>query len=176
MKLVVASDLHGSIEKCRCLLKLFAQEEAQKLLLLGDLFAYDSGGNLAEPSVADSLNYYATQIMAVSGNNDRPEDAARLDFPYPKCQILPWQGLTIFMTHGHCYHPKKLPPIDFDILLTGHTHVPCFAKHDNYLYLNPGALRYPRSDSKPSYLVMDNGIFTWKNLEGQEIMQRRLSD
>ena len=37
MKLLIASDLHGSAHYCRLLLDAFRREEAERLVLLGDL-------------------------------------------------------------------------------------------------------------------------------------------
>ena len=37
MKLMIASDLHGSAYYCRALLESFRREEADRLVLLGDL-------------------------------------------------------------------------------------------------------------------------------------------
>lgn len=37
MKLMIASDLHGSAYYCRLLLEAFRREGAQRLVLLGDL-------------------------------------------------------------------------------------------------------------------------------------------
>ena len=37
MKLMIASDLHGSAYHCRRLLDLYRREQAQRLILLGDL-------------------------------------------------------------------------------------------------------------------------------------------
>ena len=37
MKLLIASDLHGSAHNCRLLLEAFQREQADRLVLLGDL-------------------------------------------------------------------------------------------------------------------------------------------
>ena len=37
MKLLIASDLHGSAHNCRLLLDAFQREKADRLVLLGDL-------------------------------------------------------------------------------------------------------------------------------------------
>ena len=37
MKLMIASDIHGSAKWCRAMLDAFHMEKADKLLLLGDL-------------------------------------------------------------------------------------------------------------------------------------------
>ena len=43
MKIVIASDIHGSAKWCGELLKAFEAEGAQKLLLLGDILYHEIG-------------------------------------------------------------------------------------------------------------------------------------
>ena len=37
MKILIASDIHGSAYYCRCLLERYREEKPDKLLLLGDI-------------------------------------------------------------------------------------------------------------------------------------------
>ncbi len=82
--------------------------------------------------------------------------------------------ITIFATHGHIYHPHHLPPLkDGDILLNGHTHIPACEEildmnGGKYQYLNPGSVSIPKRGSEHSYMIYENGVFTWKNLAGEE--------
>lgn len=48
MKLMIASDLHGSALYCRKLLNAFASEKADRLLLLGDLLYHGPRNDLPE--------------------------------------------------------------------------------------------------------------------------------
>ena len=49
MKLLIASDIHGSAYYCEKLLELFQKEKADKLLLLGDLLYH--GARNACPAI-----------------------------------------------------------------------------------------------------------------------------
>ena len=74
----------------------------------------------------------------------------------------------IFATHGHVHNEKNVPPLKKgDILLHGHTHVPKCKEHETYTYINPGSVSIPKEESAHSYLMLEGGIFTWKNLEGE---------
>ena len=60
-----------------------------------------------------------------------------------------------------------------DILLTGHTHIPACEEildmnGGKYQYLNPGSVSIPKEGSEHSYMIYENGVFTWKNLAGEE--------
>jgi small subunit ribosomal protein S1 len=54
-----------------------------------------------------------------------------------------------------------------DILLHGHTHIPAWEVFgtDN-LYLNPGSVSIPKAGTPHSYMTLENGVFTWKELGG----------
>jgi hypothetical protein len=60
------------------------------------------------------------------------------------------------------------------VLLNGHTHVPKCTVHENYIYMNPGSVSIPKEGSSNSYMTMENGIFLWKNLDGEEYNSYKL--
>ena len=77
-------------------------------------------------------------------------------------------GYTILATHGHIFNPMHLPPLrQGDILLCGHTHVPAWEDNGNYRNYNPGSVSIPKEGSKRGYMVLTDGIFLWKTLEGE---------
>ena len=60
MKWMIASDIHGSAACCEKLLAAFGREQADRLLLLGDLLYHGPRSHLPEeydcPTVAQQLN------------------------------------------------------------------------------------------------------------------------
>ena len=56
-----------------------------------------------------------------------------------------------------------------DILFNGHTHVSKIEECDGFLYCNPGSVSIPKENSHHGYMILENGVFTWKNLEGEVI-------
>ena len=48
MKWLIASDIHGSAHYCRLLLQAFVQEQADKLLLLGDILYHGPRNDLPQ--------------------------------------------------------------------------------------------------------------------------------
>ena len=108
MKLMIASDLHGSAYYAGKLLDAFRSEAPEKLLLLGDL-----------------------------------------------------------LYHG----PRNALPRDYDCmaaaaLLNGHFHLPAARSHDGWHYINPGSTSIPKDGSTGSYLILENRVFTWKDMDG----------
>lgn len=176
MKLMIASDLHGSAYYTKQLLQAFEQEQADKLLLLGDLLYHGPRNDLprdyAPKEVIAMLNPLADRIFCVRGNCEAEVDQMVLDFPVLADYCLLFEkGHTIFVTHGHLYgeaNPPKLQP--GDILLAGHTHVPRCTDH-GWHYLNPGSVSIPKENSHHGYMTLENGLFLWKDLDGTEIMR-----
>ena len=70
------------------------------------------------------------------------------------------------------WNEDNLPPLkQGDILLCGHTHIPRCTDHGAYVYMNPGSVSIPKEGSAHSYMVYENGVFTWKDLAGKPYME-----
>ncbi len=173
MKLMIASDIHGSATYCRQMLAAFEREQAARLLLLGDILYHGPRNDLpdgyAPKEVIELLNARKQQIFCVRGNCDTEVDQMVLAFPIlaDYC-LLESGGRLIYATHGHRYNTKELPPLQpGDILLHGHTHVPAWEHFgQNNLYLNPGSVSIPKEASAHGYMTLENGNALWKELDG----------
>ena len=181
MRLMIASDIHGSAYYCAQMLEAYKREGAEKLLLLGDILYHGPRNDLPEgyapKEVIAMLNPMKNELLCVRGNCDTEVDQMVLEFPVmAEYCFLSLDDNTIFATHGHVFSPHHLPPIkDGDILLNGHTHVPACEEildmnGGKYRYLNPGSVSIPKEGSAHSYMIYENGTFTWKNLDGKEYM------
>ena len=181
MRYLIASDIHGALPAAEALTTRFHEEGADRLLLLGDLLYHGPRNPLPEgyapAEVAKLLNGYADRITAVRGNCDAEVDQMVLDFPVlaDYC-ILPAGEKLIYATHGHIYNGKNPPPLaEGDILLHGHTHVPAWTEFgQGNVYLNPGSLSIPKENSPHSYMILENGVFYWKDVETGEIYHTRV--
>lgn len=184
MKLMIASDIHGSAPCCRKMLEAYVREKADRLLLLGDILYHGPRNDLPEgyapKEVIAMLNPVKKNLLCVRGNCDTEVDQMVLDFPvladYCLLDLTDGSvnaGAVMFATHGHRYNPHHLPPLsDGDILLNGHTHIPACEEildmdGNRYQYLNPGSVSIPKEGSRRSYMIYEKGTFTWKNLEGE---------
>lgn len=179
MKWMIASDIHGSAFYCEKMLKAFEREQADKLLLLGDILYHGPRNDLpkgyAPKKVIELLNNIKEKILCVRGNCDAEVDQMVLEFPIMAEYAMITEGdLNIFVTHGHHFNEKNLPLMFDDdtgesgnILLHGHTHIPVCRVHESYTYMNPGSVSIPKENSEHSYMVMENGAFWWKTLDGE---------
>ena len=181
MKLLIASDIHGSALYCGELLKAYDREKADRLLLLGDVLYHGPRNDLpdgyAPKEVIPMLNARKNDILCVRGNCDTEVDQMVLDFPLmADYALLCIDGLRVYATHGHVFSPDRLPPLQpGDILLYGHTHIPAWDKKDGVLCLNPGSVSIPKAGSARGYMVLEDGVFSWKTLCGSIVHEEQCS-
>lgn len=180
MKYLFASDIHGSAYYCRKLLDAFREEQAERLVLLGDLLYHGPRNDLpreyAPKEVIALLNEHKNKIYAVRGNCEAEVDQMVLEFPVRAdyC-ILSVDGRTFYATHGHIYNQDNLPPLqEGDILIHGHTHVLKAQQMDGYILLNPGSVSIPKEGNPATYAVLENSIFTIKDFDGNTVREMRL--
>ena len=172
MKLLIASDIHGSAYYCEKLLEAFEREQADRLVLLGDVLYHGPRNDLpkeyAPKKVIEMLNAMKQKILCVRGNCDTEVDQMVLQFPVlADYAILPLGERLVYLTHGHVYNSGKLPPLcPGDILLHGHTHIPACQESESHIYLNPGSVSIPKEGSAHSYMILEDSRFTWKDLDG----------
>ena len=172
MKILFASDIHGSAHWCEALLEAFAEEGADKLVLLGDLLYHGPRNDLPtgyDPKkVFAMLNGLKEKIVAVRGNCDSEVDQMVLEFPMmADYALLEACGRTLFLTHGHLFN-ADMPPLlkENDLLFNGHFHAPQNYKMENGgVYINVGSVSLPKDGTPHSYLVLDENVLYWKDLE-----------
>lgn len=173
MKLIIASDIHGSAFYCSKLIEAYKRENGDRLLLLGDILYHGPRNDLPEgyapKEVIDILNGMKNEIFCVRGNCDTEVDQMVLSFPVlADYAIIPMKDRLIYATHGHVYNNANLPPLtEKDILLHGHTHVPVCERHGTHTYINPGSVSIPKENSAHSYMTFDGETFLWKTLDGE---------
>ena len=180
MRLLIASDLHGSIESLRFLVEKARQMDPDMLVLLGDLVyhgprnplpgGYDTRSVLEE---LDRLNHLHCPVTAVRGNCDAEVDLGLLPFPVVDTTWLDADGLRIFVSHGH-HLPENPPCPGFKpgtVFLRGHTHVPRGETLDGLHFWNPGSLSLPKSGFPRSYGLYENGLFRVLDMQDKEVLR-----
>lgn len=180
MKLMFASDIHGSAYYCRKMLEAYQAEEAGRLILLGDILYHGPRNDLpkeyAPKEVIAMLNLMKNDICAVRGNCEAEVDQMVLDSPVMADYALILYGeRNLYATHGHIYNENNLPPLkNGDILIHGHTHVLKAEKREDYTLLNPGSVSIPKEGNPPSYAILEDGLFTIKGFDGTIIKELQL--
>lgn len=172
MKILFASDIHGSASACEKVLERVQTEKADRLILMGDLLYHGPRNDLpdryAPKEVIRLLNESPLTPLCVRGNCDAEIDQMVLNFPImADYALLPLEnGSCAFLTHGHLFDREHLPPHKpGDVLVNGHFHVYAAEPAGDMFYINPGSAALPKENQEKSYMVYENGVFTIKALE-----------
>lgn len=182
MKLMFASDIHGSAFYCRRMLELYKNSGAKRLVLLGDILYHGPRNDLpreyAPKEVIAMLNPLKDELLAVRGNCDTEVDQMVLEFPILADYGLLLVGETrLYATHGHVYNENHLPPLtDGDALIHGHTHLleakEITAEDGRRMkILNPGSVSIPKGGNPATYALLEDGVFTILTLDGDVVRQ-----
>lgn len=172
MKIMVASDIHGSAYYCQKMTEAYKNSGAQKLLLLGDILYHGPRNDLpkeyAPKKVIEMLNNISDEILCVRGNCDSEVDQMVLKFNIMAEYAIIYDGeRMIFATHGHKFNKDNLPSLKKgDILLHGHTHIPVNESVDGITIMNPGSVSIPKENSWHGYMIIENGTYTWYDFDG----------
>ena len=166
MRLLVASDLHGSPEAAAFLRRRCEELLPDMLVLLGDYLYHGPRNPLPSsygpPSVVSVFADFDAPIVAVRGNCDAEVDQMLLNFDILRdCATLFLGGRRITATHGHLF-PLDPPPHSFpgDIYLFGHIHIPVIRQENGITLLNPGSITLPKENSPHTYALLDEHGFT----------------
>ena len=170
MKIMFASDIHGSAYYCRKMLEAFERSKAERLVLLADILYHGPRNDLpkeyAPKEVIAMLNPLRSRIYAVRGNCDTEVDQMVLQFPIlADYALLSFNGRTFYATHGHVFNQDHLPPVqEGDILIHGHTHVLKAEQVEaegigKITVLNPGSTSIPKEGNPPTYALLEENVF-----------------
>lgn len=145
MKILIVSDTHGRETNLE---KVFAKTgPIDHLIHLGDV----EGGEDLICTMTEA------PVTMVAGNNDYYSDL-------PREEIITIGTYRALLTHGHYYYvgmgherlKEEARNKYVDIVMYGHTHMPCIEQTKGLTILNPGSLSLPRQEGRePSYIVME---------------------
>ena len=171
MKALIVSDIHGNFDNMK---KVFENDPSfDHLLLIGDILDGPDREGYNPEKLAELLNVYKDKIIAVKGNCDYEYDTRLLKFSVDKLYAtISMDDKKFLMTHGHYYYRDHLPEVPYDILLTGHTHVPILERDNRKIIINPGSISLPRRGSTKSYVVYEDWVFSLKDLDNNKVIER----
>ena len=141
------------------------------MVLLGDILYHgprnDFPKDYSPKKVFEALNQLADKIICVRGNCDAEVDDMVLNFEVlvPE-RTLSCDGVTMHFTHGHNYDINNPPPFakKGEVVLSGHTHVTLDQVKNDIRFLNPGSVSIPKENTKHSFILFENGVFSFLTL------------
>lgn len=175
MKLLFASDIHGSLTALEKVMVAYQKHQADQLVLLGDLLYHGPRNPLPDhynpKAVATLLNQYKAKIISVRGNCDAEVDQMMLEFPcLQDYSVIFLDGHRFFITHGHLFDKNHLPPLEVgDIFVHGHYHVPMLENKDGIVIMNPNSVSLPKQGVS-SYGIYENHHLYIYTLDTDELI------
>ena len=169
MKYMFVSDIHGDISRFEEVINIFKNENADKLIILGDTASqYDDHDSIY---MADILNSMSSKVEVIRGNCDTYEFENHLKFPIFDLDNLYISNRVITITHGHYYNSMELPPNCGEVFIQGHTHIPILNKNRDKIIANPGSVSRPRGVDFRCYIILDEEKIELKTLDGKTVKQ-----
>lgn len=155
MEIGIISDIHGDLRALDTALERLNQHHrVQHILCAGDLIGRGPDGNQVVTRIRES------GIVTVKGNHDEWDSGLSAEnAEYLRTLPMDWRGrfgsTTVYMCHGkpgnnlwglyrdhisNTLLDMMLASLRVDVLITGHTHVPLYARVNRGCALNPGSL------------------------------------
>jgi putative phosphoesterase len=160
MKIMFISDIHGSKANLKKIREIYDREEADIIIILGDLFLSTSSTD----EIEKIINTFPNKVV-IKGNNDSVTDIFRSTLSFLDEYCFTAFDKKFFCTHGNVYNITRLPKKKFDVLVYGHTHNGMLIRDGERYYINPGSISYPRNGALCSYIVIDEKGIYLKNLD-----------
>lgn len=178
MKILIASDVHGSSAYLKKVIDAYRNEKANLLVLLGDIYNHGPRNPLpteyAPMSVSELLNAIKEELVVIKGNCDSQVDTLISDFDFIEDMLVISGDKKVLLTHGHVFNKDSLPKTKVDAIIYGHFHTGFIEKKDGVVCANAGSVSLPKNDTENSYIILEDGVITLKNLEGKEITSKTI--
>lgn len=164
MKYLVASDLHGDLNSLKSLIKIFKDNECDKIIFLGDYFGSDIENN---QSIIDIMNLFKNDIIALKGNCDRYLDSS-FDFELRDSFFMSMNSRYYLFIHGDKLDEYLSTNIGQKLYIVyGHTHRYRVYQSGDFVFINLGSIAYPRGGLKCCYGILDESGFKIYDIDNE---------
>ncbi len=168
MKYIVFSDVHGSLYYANKMKEIIERENADKIILLGDLYYHGPRNPLPEEynpiGVSQVLNSLKEKIICIKGNCDAEVDEMISEFQFNSHVELEIGNKKYYFTHGH-HENKDNIPSNVDVLVYGHFHTGFIEEVNDTICVNSGSITLPKNDTAHSYLIIDENKIELKDID-----------
>ena len=184
MKLGIISDTHGHLNAWTDACSKFFQG-ADMILHAGDVL-YHGPRN---PRKADydpaelikAINACSVPVIIAKGNCDSDVDASCLEVPIQALYAyVVAEGLRIIITHGDAVmtdaeKDAMAAHLKADLFISGHTHLMDLDRRPGgAIVCNSGSITFPKGGNPPSFLTLEDGILSLRDLDGKVLKQLAL--
>lgn len=175
----ITSDIHGSKIAWD---KLFYSPISERIILwviTGDVLYHGPKNPIPEGysplELASAINEYKKPLIIVKGNCDSEVDQTLIKVPIMSPYgVLFIDNLKILIYHGDKNLDNWIFSLEdddrFNIVISGHTHIPLLQKRNGVIFLNPGSPSIPLGEVKEkTFALLDTSKRSIEilNLEGK---------
>lgn len=178
MRILIASDIHGSLSAINKFLEKVKEMNADQVVLLGDILYHGPRNPLPDnynpAEVCNVLAALSTPIIAVKGNCDAEVDELVLPFHLAESCWIFERGVRIFAIHGHQLEINggSIKAPKGAAVLSGHTHIPTAdSNKGSSHYWNPGSVSLPKQVNPASFGILEDGVFRVESFGGQVLLK-----
>lgn len=117
-------------------------------------------GDVCAERILDELRALGPPVRVVRGNCDSNHE-------WPLLLNLERGGLRFRLQHI----PPEKPPLDIDVVVHGHTHVPRNERRGGILFLNPGCVTRPNQGAPATvaWLELEGGRIRWRTVPTRKL-------
>ena len=177
MKILIASDIHGSRYYAQKLAERFAAEGAEQLILLGDIYNHGPRNPMPKDydpmGVASVLNALVSKLTVVKGNCDSDVDTLISDFEFVSEAVIFTEGKKVFLQHGDRFSIDRLPKNCGDVFIYGHYHTGFIEEKEGVIVANCGSVSLPKGGTPRSYILLDEQGLCLKDIGGNNISYKK---
>ena len=178
MKILFASDVHGSKFYAQKVCERFEEEKADLLVLLGDIYNHGPRNPLPKDydpmGVSQLFNSKIDKLIVVKGNCDSDVDTLISDFEFVSEFVVLVDGKKIFLQHGDKFNKDNLPKGNYDAFNYGQFHTGFIEKREKIVVANAGSVSLPKNDTANSYIVYEKGKLILKDIDGVVIKSENI--
>jgi putative phosphoesterase len=177
----ITSDIHGSKIAWDKVFYSSVARDVDLWVISGDILYHGPKNPIPEgyspKELASAINEYEKPLIIVKGNCDSEVDQSLLKVPIMSPYgVLFIDGLKILIHHGDKNLDSWIFSLEenhrFDIVISGHTHIPLLERRDGIVFFNPGSPSIPLGEVKEkTFGILDTAKRSIRilNLEGKEI-------
>lgn len=179
MEIMVATDIHGSLYFAEKIVEIFKREEADTLVLLGDLYYHGPRNPLprdyAPLKVAELLNAIKDKLVVIKGNCDSEVDEMVSDFKFLPDATINIGGREVYFTHGHNFNAECVPNLPAgSVMFYGHFHINKLTEVSGITCVNVSSPSLPKDDAVPAYAIISEKKIAVKGLDGTVVLEKVL--
>jgi len=168
MKYLIASDLHGDIQRLKELQRIFIKEKCEFLILLGDTFDFFN------EDISSTLDEFINVIL-IKGNCDHERDCLLASMIPMEELDLSLNGFSCHLEHGHHLRIDDSRYQKYDMVFYGHTHMHNVSCIGDTYFINPGSASRARGGQENSFLILDENELVIYTLDMRIIYRCLLS-